>query len=68
MTTKVLIPKEAVADVCDKIRTASDPATHQDSVTTKILALNRIIGGWCRYYQYTSKATTTFNKVQSCAF
>jgi predicted amidohydrolase YtcJ len=33
------------------------------SVHAKILALNRLIGGWCRYYQYTGKASTQFNKL-----
>src|SRR5207249_3011943 len=39
-----------------------------DSVNSKILALNRIIGGWCRYYQYTSKANSTFHKVENQVF
>ena len=58
MVTKILIPKEALEDVCDKIKRATTASTHQDSVNLKILALNRIVGGWCRYYQYTSKATS----------
>jgi RNA-directed DNA polymerase len=68
MKTKVLIPKEAVDKLNEKIRATTDPTTHQDSVNTKILALNRIIGGWCRYYQYTSKASSTFNKVEYQTF
>src|SRR5262249_7592719 len=30
----------------------------------KILALNRAIAGWCRYYQYTSRAATQFDHVE----
>lgn len=63
MVTKILIPKEAMEDVCDKIKRATTARTHQDSVSSKILALNRIVGGWCRYYQYTSKATSQYKRV-----
>lgn len=68
MTTKVLIPREAVKGVRGKITRATAPSTHQDSVNTTILALNRIIGGWCRYYQYTSRASSTFTKVENFTF
>jgi group II intron reverse transcriptase/maturase len=64
MKTKITIPKEAVNRVKDTIIAATDPSTYQDSVNSKILALNRIIEGWCRYYQYTSKASTTFSKLE----
>jgi hypothetical protein len=30
--------------------------------------MNRIIGGWCRYYQYTSKASTQFNRLNHYAY
>jgi group II intron reverse transcriptase/maturase len=64
MGTKVLIPREAVERVREKIILATRPKTDQDSVNAKILALNRIIDGWCRYYQYTSKAATQFHRVE----
>lgn len=68
MTTKVLISPETIGKVIDKITKVTDPGTHQDSANTTILALNRVIGGWLRYYQYTSRAATTFHKVQYTAF
>jgi RNA-directed DNA polymerase len=68
MTTKVLIPPESIDRVIDKITNVTDPGTHQDSANTTILALNRVIGGWFRYYQYTSRAATTFHKVEYTAF
>jgi hypothetical protein len=37
-------------------------------VTSKIFALNRIIGGWCRYYQYTSRSSAQFNMVGTRVF
>jgi hypothetical protein len=63
MVTRVLIPREAVKGHLDKLRAVTAPNTCQDSVTTKIMALNRIIGGWCRYYQYTARAAATFSQV-----
>jgi group II intron reverse transcriptase/maturase len=66
--TKVLIPQEAMRKIRDKITAATAPSTHQDSVNSKILALNRLIGGWCRYYQHTSKAATQFNRVEYHTF
>ena len=68
MGTKVLIPEAAVTRVLHKIAAATNKSTSQDSVTTKILALNRIISGWCRYYQYTSKASSIFHQIEYQAF
>lgn len=61
MTTKILIPEKSVTRFRDKIKEATDATTHRDSIQTKIIALNRIISGWCRYYQYTSWASTEFH-------
>jgi RNA-directed DNA polymerase len=68
MTTKVTIPQDAVRKCLEKIRATTAASTHHDSVATKILALNRIIGGWCRYYQYTSRASTRFSKLDHVVF
>ncbi len=64
MGTKLLVPKDAMVKVCARIADTTAARTCQDSVNFKILALNRIIGGWCRYYQYTSKAATQFHAVE----
>lgn len=63
MVTKLSIPKEAVDTFLNKLKDATSPATHKDSVNFKILSLNRIISGWCQYYRYTSKASRPFHKV-----
>ena len=68
MTTKVEIPREALQRVKEKIASITCPTTHQDSVNAKILALNLVISGWCRYYQYSSKASTTFSKLRYFVF
>jgi len=62
--TKILIPEKAVRRVIQKIAKTTDKRTHQDSVNTKILGLNRIIGGWYRYYQHTSEAKVTFHRIE----
>jgi hypothetical protein len=68
MTTKMVIPAEAMK----KIKTTLDHIlahpSHQDSVNAKIWALNSRLGGWCRYYQYTSKAATQFSELEHDLF
>jgi RNA-directed DNA polymerase len=65
---KILIPQEAVRNVVGKIRRTTNRHSHQHSLNAKILALNRIIDGWCRYYQYTSKPSNQFGRVDYVAF
>jgi RNA-directed DNA polymerase len=68
MVTKSTIPDKALEKHRGKLRAALAPNTHNDSIRTKLLAINRIIGGWCRYYQYTSKVAVPFGKMQTEAF
>jgi len=63
MRTKVLISKKGMEKHLKTIQAATSPESHEDSVMAKIKALNRIIAGWCRYYQFTSKAETQFNEL-----
>jgi RNA-directed DNA polymerase len=65
---RIRIPARAMEKVRGKIRAALAPDTHEDSVRTKILGLNRIIGGWCRYYQTTSSPRAYFEKLGNEAF
>jgi RNA-directed DNA polymerase len=60
---RIRIPMRAMGKVPDKIRAALSKSTHEDSVAQKILGLNRIIGGWCRYYQTTSSPSEYFGKL-----
>jgi hypothetical protein len=64
ITTKIVIPKEAMDKVRLKFKLALSRATHQDSVSTKIIGVNRLIRGWCQYYQYTSKASSQFSQLE----
>jgi RNA-directed DNA polymerase len=68
MVTKILISEKAIERHRTAIRTVTSPKTHQESVVAKILALNRIIAGWCRYFQYTSKTSIQFAPLRREAF
>jgi group II intron reverse transcriptase/maturase len=68
MKTKVLISKKGRERHLGKLHEATSPNTHEDSLILKITAINRIIAGWCRYYQYTSKASTQFSKLDDKTF
>jgi group II intron reverse transcriptase/maturase len=65
---RLRIPERAMEKARGKIRATLNPATHNDSVRTKIMALNRIIGGWCRYYQTTSSPSYYFEKLTQEVF
>jgi RNA-directed DNA polymerase len=60
---RIRIPPRAMEKVRSKVQTALAPDSHEDSVRAKILGLNRIIGGWCRYYQTTSSPNFCFKKL-----
>jgi RNA-directed DNA polymerase len=68
MATKVTISEKGMEKHLNTIRVATSPDSHEDSVILKVKALNRIIAGWCRYYQYTSRAGIQFNKLEHKTF
>lgn len=68
MGTKVLISHKGLERHLKTIQAATARSTHEDSVGVKFKALNRIIAGWCRYYQYTSKAKTQFSQMENKTF
>jgi RNA-directed DNA polymerase len=65
---KVRIPDTALQRVSQKITRVLAPATCQDSVRTKIVALNRIIRGWGQYYQSTSSPGVYFHRLNYRVF
>jgi hypothetical protein len=65
---RIRIPARALERIRQKVRAALDPRTHGDSGRTKILGLNRIIGGWCRYDQTTSSPSQYFGKLHHAVF
>jgi RNA-directed DNA polymerase len=60
MVPKVLIPEEAIKRFQAKITGMLTPDTHNSSVNAKIIALNRVIRGWCQYYRNTSSPSDVF--------
>src|SRR5213075_1240094 len=68
MKSKIFIPEESVNSTINKIKTVTDGDETNDSVNSKILALNQIIRGWCRYYQYASVTITAFRKIEYTTF
>ena len=68
MKTKVLISKKGTEKHLNALRAATSSNSHEDSVRAKIKAVNRIIAGWCRYYQYTSKASNQFGRLEYKSF
>ena len=58
---KIRIPHEAYKRIKHKVSEALAPATCSYSLKIKIQQLNRVIGGWCRYYQYTSSPKYYFS-------
>ncbi len=63
MVTKWIIPSDAIRRLREKILQATDQNSHRDSYECKILGLNRLIGGWCRYYQYASGTSKPFSRI-----
>jgi group II intron reverse transcriptase/maturase len=68
MMTKLTISDKALQRHRDTLRAATAPGTHDDSLATKIPALNRIIRGWCRYFRYTNKAQAQFSRLDHETF
>jgi hypothetical protein len=68
MTIKVTIPDEARTKLKDKLKQALSPTSHQDSMVVKITAINRIVRGWCQYYQYSSKVGEPFSDIDHFLF
>lgn len=64
LVPKVKVPQEAVDRFRGKLKRVLAPNTHHESVRMKLIALNRIIGGWCRYYQHTSSPARVFNRLR----
>src|SRR5262245_30483030 len=64
MVPKVLIPHKAIKQFQYKVRGMLGPRTTNESFSAKILALNRLIRGWCEYYRSTSSPQWGFREVE----
>lgn len=63
MCTKVRIPKEKAQEHLGQLRAITAPGSCNDSVDTKLRALNQVIGGWCRYHQIAANVPRTFSRL-----
>jgi hypothetical protein len=54
MVPKVYIPDSAIKKFRNTIRGMLAPNRTNEAVNVKILALHRLIGGWCQYYRCTT--------------
>jgi RNA-directed DNA polymerase len=68
MVSKVLIPEKAMKQFQNKIREILAPDRAHESTNAKILALNRLIRGWCEYYRCTSGPSQVFGKLSDHLF
>ena len=63
MGCKILIPNVAKKKLIGKVKQILAPSSHELSLNVKIMQLNRVIGGWGRYYQYSSSPKNIFGKL-----
>jgi group II intron reverse transcriptase/maturase len=64
MIPKVLIPDEAIKRFRHKIRGILAPSSTNGSAKAKIIAVNRIIQGWCEYYRCINSPGDMFSKLR----
>ena len=67
LAPRIRIPRSAAKRLTEKAQVMLKGPT-QDSVNIKIQALNRMIRGWCQYYQYTSSPADIFARVEHEVF
>jgi len=63
MAPKVLIPESAIKRFQHKVRRILAPTTTNESMSAKIIAVNRLVRGWCQYYRNTSSPSEKFAKL-----
>jgi group II intron reverse transcriptase/maturase len=68
MGMKTTIAEKARRRHLEYLQVATALDTYEDSAVYKLLALNRAIAGWCRYFQYTSRAGEQFHEMEHIAF
>ena len=67
LAPRIRIPQSALDKAVFKVNHMLKGSTN-DSVKTKIQALNRFIRGWCQYYQTTSSPSVMFQKLEYKVF
>jgi RNA-directed DNA polymerase len=67
LAPRIRIPRSAAKRMTKKVQAMLKGSTHE-SVNTKIRALNRVIRGWCQYYQHTSSPSGSFARIDHEVF
>jgi 5-methylcytosine-specific restriction endonuclease McrA len=68
LVPRIRIPRSAQKRLLAKMMRMLAPNTHEDAITAKLAALNKVIGGWCRYYQHSSGPARTFGRLSDRIF
>jgi len=68
MIPKVLIPERAIKRCQGNIRRILSPRSTNDSAKAKIIAVNRVIRGWCEYYRCTNSPSVIFRQIGAEVF
>lgn len=63
--TQITIPKASIEKFRETIYAATDRTENNTSVSTKLVALSRVVRGWGHYYKHCWSAATTFNRLDS---
>jgi group II intron reverse transcriptase/maturase len=59
----VSVSSKAAAQHLETIRVLTAPSSTEDAFAAKTIALNRVIEGWCRYFQFAHLAGRTFHRL-----
>lgn len=62
------VADKAMARHLETIKAATSPRNVMDSFAAKTIALNRVIEGWCRYFQYTNCIGRQFGRLTHVTF
>ena len=64
LVPQVRVPDKAVKRFQHKVREILAPGTTNESVHTKITAMNQLIRGWCQYYRWVSRPDISYGKLR----
>lgn len=59
----VSVSEKAATKHLETIKALTSPRSTQDAFAAKTIALNRVIEGWCRYFQYAHLAGREFHRL-----
>ena len=63
MAALVSVADKAVVKHRETLKVLTTPSSTDDAFAAKTIALNRVIEGWCRYFQFAHLAGRTFHRL-----